>query len=117
MAFDYEPLATTAEKMLSNFGQVITFSRFSRESYSPSAGMSGSSQTTYDARVVMLNEPKSEDGKSTVQVVEVPAIAYSSTPPKIGDTATINDEDFRVVEINPVQPSTTVIYYELRLRS
>jgi len=117
MAFDYTPLASTAERLLTDYGQSVTFSRFSRGSYSPSSGMSSTSQTTYDAKVVLFNESKAEENDNTTQVIEIPAVAYSATPPKIGDTATINSEKLRVVEINPVQPATTVIYYELRLRS
>lgn len=117
MAFDYAPLASTADRILTDFGQSVTFSRFSRGSYNPSSGMSSTNQTTYTAKVVLFNESKAEESDNTTQVIEIPAVAYTSTPPKIGDTATINSEKLRVVEINPVQPATTVIYYELRLRS
>ncbi len=47
MAFDYAPLASTADRILTDFGQSVTFSRFSRGSYNPSSGMSSTNQTTY----------------------------------------------------------------------
>lgn len=117
MAFNYTPLATTATKLITDFGQSVTFTRFSSVNYNPAAGVASSSQTTYEAQVVLFDQLKVEDGETNLQVKEFPASMSSSTAPKIGDTATINSEKLRVVEINPIQPAATVVYYELRLRS
>jgi hypothetical protein len=117
MAFDYAPLASTATKMITEFGQAVTFTRNGNVTYDPTQGVSSSSQTTYDANIVLFAQIKSEEVDNSLSFKDFPAVAYSSTPPKIGDTATINGENYRVIEITPVQPATTVIYYELRLRS
>lgn len=117
MAFNYAPLASTATKMITEYGQTVTFTRNGNVSYDPTQGVSSSSQTTYEAKVVAFSALKEEAPESSLAVKEFTAYCSSSTPPKIGDTATINSENFRVIEINPVQPATTVIYYELRLRS
>jgi len=117
MAFDYAPLASTATKMITEFGQVVTFTRNGNVTYDPTQGVSSSSQTTYDANIVLFAQIKNEEVDNSLAFKDFPAVAYSATPPKIGDTATINGENYRVIEITPVQPATTVIYYELRLRS
>lgn len=117
MAFDYAPLASTATKMITEFGQAVTFTRNGNVTYDPTQGVSSSSQTTYDANIVLFAQIKNEEVDNSLAFKDFPAVAYSATPPKIGDTATINGENYRVIEITPVQPATTVIYYELRLRS
>lgn len=117
MAFDYAPLASTATKMITEFGQAVTFTRNGNVTYDPTQGVSSSSQTTYDANIVLFAQIKNEEVDNSLAFKDFPALAYSATPPKIGDTATINGENYRVIEITPVQPATTVIYYELRLRS
>ena len=117
MAFDYAPLASTATKMITEFGQAVTFTRNGNVTYDPTQGVSSSSQTTYDANLVLFAQITNEEVDNSLAFKDFPALAYSATPPKIGDTATINGENYRVIEITPVQPATTVIYYELRLRS
>ena len=117
MAFDYAPLASTATKMITEFGQAVTFTRNGNVTYDPTQGVSSSSQTTYDANIVLFAQIKNEEVDNSLAFKDFPALAYSATPPKIGDTATINGENYRVIEITPVQPATTVIYYELRPRS
>lgn len=117
MAFDYTPLALTATKMIADFGQSVTFTRNGNVTYDPTQGVSSSSQTIYMANVVLFAQIKNEEVDSSLAFKDFPAVAYSATPPKIGDTVFINSESYRVIEITPIQPATTVIYYELRLRS
>ena len=116
MSFNYTPLNTTAKNLIAKFGQSVTFSRFTRTGYTPNAGMS-STGSTYTASVALLNEPKVEDGESSVERVGHKALVSSTTEPKIGDTATINSEKLRIQEVLSVKPSTAVVYYELRLGS
>ena len=53
MAFDYAPLASTATKMITEFGQAVTFTRNGNVTYDPTQGVGSSSQTTYDANIVL----------------------------------------------------------------
>lgn len=117
MAFDYTPLASTATKLITDFGQSVSFTRNGNVTYDPTQGVSSSSQTTYSANIVLFAQIKNEEVDKSLAFKDFPAVAYSATPPKIGDTATINSESYRVIEITPIQPAETVIYYELRLRS
>lgn len=117
MAFNYSPLSTTATNLIKNFGQSVTFTRNGSISYSPSTGVSSSSQSTYTANIVLFDQIKLEETESSIAEKEFPASMSSTTAPKIGDTATINSENYRIVNVNPIQPASTVVYYELRLRS
>ncbi len=116
MAFDYSPLSTTAKNLITNFGQSVTFTRFSSINYNPASGIASSSTSTYSAQIVLFDQIKNEDGDTNMQIKEFPASMHSTTVPLIGDTATINSEKLRIVEINPIQPGSSVVYYELRLR-
>jgi len=117
MAIDYVGLAATAKRLITENGQVITFQTQSRGTYNPSAGFSSSSNSTYTASVVMLNESKEEKGDGTQQGEAQPAICTSTTEIKISDTATINGRSYRVTKVNKVQPATTVMYYDILLAS
>ena len=117
-AFSYSSLNKTATDLITKFGQSVTFSRFNLNAYSPSAGFnSEGSATTYSANIVLFNQDKSEEAETSVQRQEFDASMSSTTAPKIGDTATINSSKYRIVEITPIQPGSTVVYYELRLAS
>ena len=116
MAFNYSPLSTTAKNLITNFGQSVTFTRFSSINYNPASGVASSSTSTYSSQIVLFDQIKNEDGDTNMQIKEFPASMHSTTAPKIGDTATINSEKLRIVEINPIQPGSSVVYYELRLR-
>ena len=65
----------------------------------------------------MFDQLKIEGGENSLAEKEFPASMSSTTAPEIGDTATINGENYRIVTVNPIQPASSVIYYELRLRS
>lgn len=114
MAFDYSPLNTTAKTLIANFGQQITFSRLT-ETYNITSATS-TTTSTYTAEVAMLDEAKEEQGSSVIGVTHN-AVAHSDTQILVGDTATINSQSYRVVSVKEVKPATTVIYYELQLRS
>jgi|TARA_R110001606_G_scaffold356920_1_gene508352 hypothetical protein len=117
MAFNYSPLSTTATNLIKNFGQSVTFTRNGSVTYDPTAGVSSSSQTTYTANIVLFDQTKREMDDTSLAEKEFPASMSSTTAPKIGDTATINGENYRILDVTPVQPGTSVIYYEARLRS
>lgn len=117
MAFKYSDLTTTATRLITDFGQAVTFTRNGSVNYDPTAGVTSSSQSTYDAKVVLDGNLKIELGETTLAGKDIPASVSSTTAPKIGDTATINSENYRVTEVNPLQPAATVIFYDVRLRS
>jgi hypothetical protein len=117
MSLDYTALAAMATRLITENGQSVTFQTKARGTYDPAAGFSSSSNSTYTAKVVLLNEAKEEAADDTIQSEEQPALCSSSTEPKISDTATINGRNYRVVSVTKVQPATTVIYYDIRLAS
>ena len=117
MGIDYSSLSTTANNLIKDFGQTVTFTRNGSVTYSPTTGVSSSSQSTYSANIVLFDQLKIEGAENSLAEKEFPASMASSTAPEIGDTATINSESYRIVTVNPIQPASTVIYYELRLRS
>tara|TARA_Y100000361_G_C11154300_1_gene343133 strand:+ start:764 stop:1117 length:354 start_codon:yes stop_codon:yes gene_type:complete len=117
MTVNYSSLSSTAERLLTNFGQTVTFTRFTRGTYVAASGMNSASSSTYTAKVALFEQEKKEEGDNQLQIADFPASMHSSTPPLIGDTATINGKSYRINEVEPVQPGSTVIYYEITLRS
>ena len=126
MAFNYSPLNKTATDLIAKFGQAVTFSKKVTSAYQPeTGGFSNSVSSTYVAQIVILNEPKTEEGASSItgttvsslQEVENNALCSSTTEPTIGDTATINSDKFRITAVNKIQPAATVVFYELRIAS
>lgn len=115
MTVNYTSLSSTAERLLTNFGQTVTFTRFTRGTYVAASGMNSASSSTYTAKVALFDQEKREDGETTNQIIDFPASMHSSTEPLIGDTASINGKNYRISEVQPIQPGTAVIYYEIRL--
>ena len=114
MSFDYASLNNTAETVIKHFGQSVTFSRLTETYNITSRSVSTS---TYTAQVAMQDEAKEEQDNSAIVGVLHNALAHSDTQILVGDTATINSQSFRVVSVKEVKPATTVVYYELQLRS
>ena len=114
MAFDYTPLKTTADNLIKQFGQTVTFTRLA-ETYSHTTGLS-SSASTYTADIVLLGESKEQDATGLISESQN-ALLASSTEPLISDSVVVGSESYRVQQVNDVKPAATVIYYELRLSS
>jgi len=117
MAINYTALQTTATNLITDFGQAVTFYKTSRGSYSPGSGFASHSSAGYATKVVLLDQPKAEATDTQIQEKRTQAIMSSSTAPEIGDTATINTEEYRIAEVEPIQPASTVVAYELLLAS
>lgn len=118
MAFNYSPLNKTATDLITKFGQAVTFSKKVTSAYQPeTGGFSNSVSSTYAAQIVILDEPKSEKEESSTILVENEALCSSTTEPTIGDTATINSDQYKITAVKKIQPAATVVFYELRIAS
>jgi len=62
-------------------------------------------------------EKKSEKEESSTVLVENEALCSSTTEPTIGDTATINSDQYKITAVKKIQPAATVVFYELRIAS
>ena len=114
MAFNYTPLKSTADKLIKNFGQSITFTRIATGTYNITSA-STTSSNTYTANLAMLDEPKGFKGDTNVVQVKPNAVASCSQEILVGDTAVINSHNYRVEAVETIQPASTVVYYELQL--
>ena len=117
MTIDYAALQSTAKTLITNNGQSVTFKKKARGSYNPQAGFASESSSTFTAQVVLLGSPKTEVAGELVKGRLLDASAYSDTEIEIGDTCTINSENWRVQEVDKIQPSTTIVYYEIKLQN
>jgi hypothetical protein len=114
MSFDYSRLNDTATTLIKRFGQTVTFNRYT-ETYQISSPTSISS-SSFSADVVLMNKPVTEEDTAQEMTTHT-GLAQSTTAIEVGDVASINSENMRVVGVTKVQPSTKVLYYELQFAS
>lgn len=117
MSYNYAPLAATAARLIAQFGQSIVFTKITRGAYDPAAGYATHTDNDYTVDIALFKQPKGELNETEIQAKRVKALMSSATAPEIGDTATINGENFRIARVDPLSPASTVIYYDLRLES
>lgn len=113
----YSDLAATAKQLLTDKGQVLTFSRITG-TYDPEAGEeTGASTTTYTGNGASFNYNKSEVDGNIIQRGDIRLLLEATaTEPVNEDTVVIDSIIYTVKNVSPTSPAGTVVMYELQLR-
>jgi hypothetical protein len=116
MAFDYTGIQGAAGDVLTEYGQTITYTRTADGAYTPGTAPT-QTDTTYDMNTVVDNYALREVDGELIQAGDMRAIGQAGgTAPEVGDTATINGDVWRIVNILPINPAGLVLAYEFQLR-
>jgi hypothetical protein len=114
----YASLATTATNLLTSRGQTVSFSRDNVTSFNPVTGEeTKGTAVTYSGQGAVFGYASTEIDGTDIQRDDKRMILEAvSTAPVIGDTATIDSVEHRVVDVDQVSPAGTVVIYKLQLR-
>lgn len=113
----YPGLRTIATNLLTNKGQLVTFSHDEEVSYNGGTGERVKTTTTFTGNGVALNYNKSEIDGELVQMNDIKFIMEATTTaPVIGDTTTIDGEIYRAMAVKPLSPAGVVVIYQVQLR-
>ena len=117
MANFYSNLASVASRLLSSYGQSVTFSRETSTGFDPVTGTDTTTASSFSGNGAIFaynaNEVDGEVVQSTDMRLMLEAV---DTTPLIGDTCTVDSTDYRVMFVRETSPAGTVTHYELQLR-
>lgn len=110
-------LKAVASRLLTTYGQTISFVRWTTTEYNAATGGVDPVEPTSFSGSVHPNTYKLDeiDGQ-TIQVNDINALVYSTTEPKIEDEATVGSVVYRVMNVEKLQAQGEAIVYRLQLR-
>lgn len=109
--------ASTAQELLTTFGQSVTFSRETQGTFVPSTGAVGSGSPSTFSAVVYPGVYKTNeiDGVSVLST-DTRLITYSSTKPLVGDTVSLNTQNLRVENVQNITVNAVSVLYICQCR-
>jgi len=110
-------LQEVANRLLTSYGQTISFTRWTTTDYNPATGaVEPLTSTTFSGKVHPAPYMTNEIDGQVVQVNDIKALVYSTTEPRINDEATIDSIIYRVMDVEKIQAQGVAIVYRLQLR-
>lgn len=110
-------MAATATRMLTKFGQTVTFTRPASGAFDPVTGSVTGSATTYTGIGAKLDYKASEIDGVQVQMGDARLVCNAmDTAPLIDDSVALCGVSHRVVNVEALNPSATVVIYQLQVR-
>ena len=115
-AFDYAKTRATATRLIERFGQAVTFHRVSAET--GDAWNPTQQTTSYPARAAVLGYEDSEIDGTMVQAGDRKLyVSVFGIEPTTSDKVVIGTESLRVVNVKPLNPAGTVVFFEVQCRA
>jgi hypothetical protein len=121
MSINYSKLATVAKQLITQFGTDWTIRREIKGSYNPATNTQPAQTTNnYTVKAARLEYRKYKIDGEIIQkddfqlYVEAKDLGiFIETYDKIVDN---EDNIYEIVDVKPIKPGDTVVYYELQLR-
>ena len=113
----YSNLAAVATKLLTDKGQLLTFSRETTLAFDPVTGTNTVTTSTFTGYGAAFDYNRNEIDGSIIQRGDIRLILNATdTAPATNDTTVIDGVTYRVMSIKKTAPAGTVVAYELQLR-
>lgn len=114
----YSDMAVTASNLIADKGQTVTFSYTSGATFDPVLGQdSGGTPTSFTANAVALNYSKMEIDGTVIQRGDVKLIVeQTSTDIAVDMKCTVDSVDYRVMNVEPIDPAGTLVISKVQLR-
>lgn len=112
----YKRLNSTANRLIKDYGRSFTFTRITQGEYNAASGEMPETTSTYTANAVKDSYNSFERGDSSIQVNDIKLIAESSGNYNLDDLVLIEDQQYRIIGVDPIKPGATVVAYELQAR-
>lgn len=112
--FDYSRLASTAVRLLQEYGRELVFTRDVEGSYNPATGAHATTSTEY-TKYAAAFDYRAFEVTGAVEVGDKRLICEEHAY-EIGDTVSIDSVSYRVMDVMKKSPADTAVYYELRVR-
>lgn len=110
-------MQAVASNLLTKYGRSVSFSRTVEGAYNPATSDTGSGTTTsYTGLAHPVPYTVAEIATGVVTVKDVKLLTYCTTLPLIGDTAIVDGEVYRIMNVERVSAQGSNIVYRLQLR-
>jgi hypothetical protein len=117
MSIDYNRMAATATRLLTDNGQPMALRRTSGGTFDPVTGTTTGQSTADLATVgVMLDIDTSYALANEVQDGDLLAMVDASQTPLLTDKLVVGAEVYGIVKIMPLNPAGTPVAYKLQVR-
>jgi len=126
MAFDYVRTARTSNRLLEQFGQVVTITHVEPGTYDPATGgVTNTTTTQLGSGIIMQWETRQIDGEliktndKKLLLSPLNTLGSELTAPVLGDTITdVTGTVYTfVVPLKTINPAGTTILYECNVRA
>lgn len=107
----------TANGLLSKYGQVITVTRYAKSAFDPATGEVTTTTSTYNINAYTSQYTNKEIDNILVQQGDIRLIVYSIAAPLIDDVASIDSKDYRILDVQKVKVSSSIIMYKCQVRA
>ena len=115
MAFNYAQLESTAQKLLQNFGQQLTFTRTAHGTYDPDTGQTTTTESTYQKFGCVFDYTDTERADETIEQGDRRVLAEAHDY-QVNDKVDINGETYRVISVSENRPAANVLIANLQVR-
>jgi len=119
MSFNYAGLAKTALKQIAKFGRSVTLRTVAAGTFDTSTGtVSGASNSDVVVKALVTGyKDKQIDGQIIRHGDKMVMIAGSAvTTPPVSNDIVVDGGDYKIVNIETIQPGDTVLIYKLQVR-
>ena len=119
MSFNYAGLASTALKQIAKFGRSVTLRAVTAGTFDTSTGTKTGASTadTVVKAVVTAYKDKQIDGEIIRHGDKMVMIAGSAvTTAPVTNDIVVDGGDYKIVNIETIQPGDTVLIYKLQVR-
>lgn len=123
MTYDYAPIAATALRLLTRFGQSVTLTQETAPAYDSTTMVVTPTTATYSRKAVLVDYDRInfgtvlQDGTQEETTDKRAYVDAGTISPEVGNTLTFpNGLVYRICNVKTVAPGGTAVLYDCRVR-
>lgn len=117
MAFDYAKIATTAARLLNNFGQTVSVTRTTGAAFDPITGTyTAGTEAVYSPKGVLRKYPDAVIDGTRIETNDRELILDNTIKPALSDEITLQGEKWTVINVASVDPAGVPLVYFCQVR-
>jgi len=115
MSFNYTALQNSAGALLQKFGRQLTFTRTADGAYDATTGKKTQTTSTFTKYACVFDYSAEELTLDNIEAGDRRVLAEGHAY-QVGDTVSLDSQNFRVVAVSNIQPAGTVLACNLQVR-
>lgn len=113
----YDKMTATASKLLTKFGQKVTFTRITTGVYDPATGEPATTTSTFTGNGAAFGFTKMEVDGASILSNDIKFLVERMTKvPEVNDYVNVSGKDMMVLSVVATSPAGEDVVYECQLR-